>query len=383
MRVREAWLAFAALTGAGCVGTSQEGSGVAALEGVQVEVMMVPFDQGATLAEGAEAFDAHVATTDSLTELADGRGAFVIGVADGEGIALVPLAMTEEVATAEGVETDLPPANEELACTSDCDEWCTTSLDHCGGDGFALCDCGSDDAGIDDLPAICTSDCAEWCTSTLEYCGEDGWAVCADSCDWAEARPVPASGFAAEWTAPTVVDGVALAIGLSDARAREALGRAQLIGPRVGGTYGRQADQVLLRLLDAAARSGLGADDPTLSCGQRLLNRGYRPTLSTTARDTIRVGICQQNGLEVWPQSIGLSTGGSTGARFVFEHLTPGAGTTASDVTIRWGQAGAAGVAPGRSVTVDAPLDPAVGLPLEVVVPRTGSTTRVRVTLQP
>lgn len=382
MRVRQVWLAIAALTGAGCVGTSQEGSGVAAREGAQVEVMLVPFDPGATLAEGADAFDAYVATTNSLTELADGRGAFVIGVADGEGIALVPLALTEEVATAEDAETSLPPLDEVPACTSDCNEWCATSLAHCDGDGFELCDCGGD-PGLDDPPVTCTTDCAEWCTSTLEYCGEDGWAVCADSCDWAEARPLPASGFAAEWTAATVVDGVALMIGLSDPRAREALGRAQLIGPQVGGTYGRQADQVLLRLLDAAGRAGLGADDPTQSCGQRLLDRGYRPTLSTSARDTIRVGICQQNGLEVWPQSIGVSTGGANGARFVFEHLTPGAGTPASDVTIRVGQAGAAGVAPGRSVTVDARFDRALVLPLDVVVQRTGSTVGVRVTLQP
>lgn len=408
------------LLAAGCLEAPTEGSGRRAQEGTFVEVMLLPFDRGATLAEGAGAFDAEVPTTDSLAELADGRGVFVIGVADGLGIALVPRGFADEVASADPEQDaevpsgDVSSPEEPASCASDCGTWCVSSLAACDGLDVQGCDCWVDDApacasdcrswcdsslvacdGLDvelcdctvepadEDPQTCTWDCAEWCTSSLDYCGEDGEADCADSCGSFEAQPVPASAFAAEWTAPTVVDGVTLVVGLTDPRARDALGRGQPIGSQVGGTYGRQADQVLLRLLDAVVRSGVGTDDPTLSCGQRLLNRGYPVTASTSASETIRVGICQKDGaIEVWPVSIGIIPGFKSSARFVFEQLVPGTGTPSSDVWVQLGQAAAQPVAPGRSVPLDARLDQGPAIPLEVRAPRSGATTRVPVAVQ-
>jgi hypothetical protein len=339
-----------------------------------VEVLLVPFDVGATLYEGADAFDATVATTDSLEELVAGRGAFVTGVADGYGIALVPVALTDDVQTAVADEPDLVPEEPLASCASDCVTWCATTLDAC--DGLPICDC-TIPADEPEEAASCTWDCAEWCSSPLEYCGDDAWDACADTCEGFAALPPPAFGLAGEWSAPVVVDGVALAFGVSDPATRAALGRSQPIGAQVGGTYGRQADQILVRLLEAVTGAGMVADDPSLSCGQRLLNRGYRPTQTFAAGDTVRVGICQNGGLEVWPQSLGILAGGRTRARFVFDHL-PGT----PDALVTWSDTGRVTIPAGRSAAAELAIDPRGGLlPLDVV--GSSATFRVRVTVQP
>jgi hypothetical protein len=389
MRKRASELILVSLLAACGLGPT-EGSKLAARQGATVEVLLVAFDSGATLAEGAGAFDATVATTDSLEGLALGRGAFVIAVADGAGVALVPLDLTDDVQLATGDAVDAAPVDEELpvapaSCARDCAEWCSTLLDLCDGDGSASCDCSGDEPAPEEEIATCTWDCDEWCVSPVEWCGQDGWAECADLCEAADARPVPPSAFAGQWSAPTIVDGVSLAIGVTDPVARDALSRSQPIGRQVGGAYGRQADEVLARLLEAVAGAGVIRDDPSLSCGQRLLNRGYRPTQSFASGETVRVGICQNDGLEVWPMSIGLKAASATRARFVFEHLPLGTGTSApsgSDVVAWWGDTGTATVPAGRSTAAELPIDPGVAFPLDVFVPRTGNTTRVRVTVQ-
>ena len=110
MTTRILGLGIAGLLGVGCLSDPLEGSHSAAEEGTRVEVMLVPLDDGADLSQGAEAFDAEMPTTESLEDLARGGGAYVVGVADGWGIALVPTNLTDDaLAAADTREPDWNP----------------------------------------------------------------------------------------------------------------------------------------------------------------------------------------------------------------------------------------------------------------------------------
>jgi hypothetical protein len=457
-----AWLAIAVLSVSGCFTDSLEGSRAAAEDGTRVQVMLVPIDEGASIGEGAGAFDDGVATTESLAELERGGGAFVVGVVDGYGIALVPEALTDDAADpdrevdprdgdpardldgddttscasdcavwctttldlcdGDGAATcdcseidnadpegDASPddgsgegdgsdeydgydeyddSDEQSSCTWSCDEWCVTTLDLCDGDGWELCDCGAgggDEYDDGDVPA-CAWDCTEWCDGSLELCDGDGWELCADACAWSEARGLPPSASAGAWVTPVVVAGVALVIVLTDPEVQAALDRGESIGSAVGGTYGRRADMIMERLRQVRRDVGEITADAQRPCADLLARSGYRETLDTNAGETIRVGICMQDRLTVWPSRLTVRAGDQSSVSLSFSNLGSGLRTVlARDATVGWSSDGR-----NESVTVEEGSATRVTLPLNlssrtytVAVPRDGTSTPVTVNIVP
>ena len=450
MATRTTWLLLAGLAGQACLADPLEGTGRGAEDGTRVEVMLVPLDEGASVSEGAAAFDDQLPTTESLEDLARGNGAFVVGVADGWGLALVPTSLTDSAAAAaansddsgEGAagqedrggeprpdpedspETDAPGAcaadcdewcsttldlcgdhdaascdcstddaygapgadDEEPACAWDCDEWCTTTLEHCGGDGATSCDCADDGYADPEEPA-CTWDCDEWCTTWTEYCGGDGAEACGDTCAWTEARPLPASASAGGWVAPIVVGGVALVIVLTDYDVQTALDRGESIGDAVGGVYGRRAREIMQRLRQVSRETGQIVDDAQRPCADLLTRRGFREQAEVDAGRLLIVGICSQDQLTVWPQSITVRAGrfGSTG--FTFSNLGSGLRTVLTrDATVSWTEQGSQRsvvVPEGSGVQSALPIAAGSSFEMTVAVPRDSSSTRISVTVTP
>lgn len=462
MTTRAIVLGIAALLGPGCIADPLEGAGNAAVEGTRVEVMLVPLDQGATVSDGAAAFDDGVSTTDSLDELVRGDGVYVVGVADGWGIALVPAGLTDDATNAAdgapaGDEDGLPRDDEgaiprddedprdddqdaryddegdagscaadcdewcatvldlcegdgavscdcyaadeyegddaddldeqgDAACAADCDEWCATTLDLCGGDGYVECSCADVDDGYDEPeeePA-CAWDCTEWCDGALDLCDGDGWELCADSCDYAEAGALPPSASAGGWVAPLVVGGVALVIVMTDPQVQAALDRGESIGSAVGGTYGRRAEEIMRRLRQLRDDVGELTADARRPCADLLARRGYSERATFAAGDSIRVGICMQDVLTVWPRDLTIRAGGQGTADVTFANLGSGFRTvTSRDATVGWTEAGedrSVVVSEGGGTVVTLPLG-AGSFRLSVAVPRDDSATNVAVTV--
>lgn len=447
MTTRVIVLGIAGILGSGCLADPLEGSQSAAEDGTRVEVMLVPIDDGASVSDGAEAFDDGLPTTESLDELAGGDGAFIIGVSDGWGIALVPTNLTDDAADVaadaldpagdpdavpqdqedpwradepgapaacaadcdewctttldmcegDGAGCDCsagsdfdPPENPDdpdaPACAADCDEWCTTTLELCAGDGYAECDCYGDggyDDGGEPEPA-CVWDCSEWCESSLELCDGDGWEVCADACDWAEASALPPSASAGGWVAPIVVGGIAIVIVLTDYEVQQALDRGESLPSAVGGTYSRRAREIMERLRDLRGEIGQITDDARRPCADLLTRRGYRERAEVAAGDRISIGICMQDVLTVWPRNLTIRAGGQASASAWFSNLGSGLRTVLTrDATVGWTEAGepkSAVVPEGGGTFVNLPLG-AGSFGMTVAVPRDDSSTNISVTV--
>ena len=437
MATKAWWLGIAGLVGQGCLGDALEGSHGAAQEGTRVEVMLIPIDEGAAVSEGSDAFDDALPTTESLDDLARGRGAFVVGVADGWGIALVPTPLTDEAADALDSERDLgayddpyqadEPSScagdcgvwctttldlcngdgfdlcdcttddafddpqQELGCTWDCQQWCVTTLDHCGGDGFDLCDCTDDGAYAEPEEPACTWDCDEWCTTTLDLCDGDGWEICGDTCGWYEAQALPPSPSAGVWTVPLVIGGVTLVLVLTDPEVQLAVERGESIGSAVGGVYGRRAEVIMERLRQIARDMGAMSDDAQLPCTELLAREGYSQQLEVAAGPSplLRIGICSQDQLTVWPSEITVQSSAASAALEVrFDNFGSGFRTLFSrDAKVTWvgddGRDTSLTVPEGSNAWQTWELASGDTLPLRVGIPRDYSNTRVSISLFP